>query len=261
MIAVTAVHKAPPEVAARAKERAAFLGLPYRERRGTFEEMAADGTEAFLVYGKRGPALWADGHEHAFHTGTARLRLLALARGGADRLCALLPEGTKTVLDCTFGEGKDALVLSYHLGEAGRVTALEKSAALWEIGQDGLAHFTDGDPAVTAALRRIRLLRADFREVLRRAPRDAYDVIYFDTMFRRPVKRETNNREAFRSGACYDTLDEAVLAEALRAARLAVIVKERPFAAIFRSGLFTDVHRRRGQTTAYGVIRKRKERP
>ena len=261
MIAVTAVHKAPPDVVAHAKARAAFLGLPYRERLSTFEAMEADGTEAFLVYGRRGPALWRGGREHVFHTGTARLRLLALARGGTDRLCALLPEGTRTVLDCTFGEGKDALVLSYYLGPAGRVTALEKSAALWEIGQDGLAHFTDGEPDVTAALRRIRLLRADFREVLRRAPRDAYDVIYFDTMFRRPVKRETNNREAFRSGACYDTLDEAVLAEALRAARLAVIVKERPFAAIFRSALFTDVHRRRGQTTAYGVIRKRKERP
>lgn len=254
MIAVTTVHKAPPEVMEKARERAAFLGLPYCPRQPTFEAMENGDTEGFLVYGKRGPALWSAGHEHVFHTGTAKLRFLQMERGGSDRLCSLLPPEARTVLDCTFGEGKDSIVLSWYLGETGRVTALEKSAALWEIGQDGLAHFNDPDETVTAALRRVTLLRADFRDFLRHAADDAWDVIYFDTMFRRPVKRESNNREAFRSGACYDRLDEAVLREAMRAARLRVIVKERPFSEVFRNGLFQEVHRRRGQTIAYGVI-------
>lgn len=261
MIAVTTVHKAPPDIVETAKARAAFLGLPYLARQSTFEAMETGDITGFLVYGKRGPALWADGHEHLFHTGTAKLRFLQMKSGGGDRLCALLPPGTKTVLDCTFGEGKDALVLSWHLGGAGRVTALEKSPALWEVGQYGLSHFVDEDPSVTAALRRIALRRADFRDVLRQAPDGAWDVVYFDTMFRRPVKRAENNREAFRSGACYDRLDAGVLREAARAARLRVIVKERPFAEIFRSGLFREVHRRRGQTVAYGVMDAGKERP
>lgn len=34
-----------------------------------------------------------------------------------------------------------------------------------------------------------------------------------------------------------------------------VIVKERPFSALFRTGLFTEIHGKRGQTTAYGVIK------
>lgn len=260
MIAVTTVHKAPPDVVETAKARAACLGLPYRERQSTFDAMETEDITGFLVYGKRGPALWAGGHEHIFHTGTAKLRFLQMKSGGGDRLCRLLPAGTKTVLDCTFGEGKDSLVLSWHLGEAGHVTALEKSPALWEVGRYGLSHFIDEDDTVTAALRRITLLRADFRDVLRAAPDGAWDVVYFDTMFRRPVKREENNREAFRSGACYDRLDADILREAARAARLRVIVKERPFSELFRSGLFQRVYRRRGQTVAYGVMDAGKER-
>ena len=217
MIAVTTVHKAPEDVVRLAKERAAALGLPYRARLATFEAMEADGAAGFLVYGRQSPALWSGGHEHTFHTGTARLRLLAMERGGTDRLCSLLPAGTRTVLDCTFGEGKDSLVLSWYLGEKGRVTALEKSAALWEIGSWGLSHFTDRDGRVTEALRRITLRRADFHDVLRDAPRGAWDVVYFDTMFRRPVKREENNREAFREGACYDRLTEESFGKLLAA--------------------------------------------
>lgn len=254
MIAVTAAHKVPEEIVRLAEERAAALGLPYMERQPNLETMGKDGPDAFLVYGKRGPALLSRGASHTFHTGTAKLRILAMRRGGEDRLCRLLPEGTRTVLDATFGEGKDSLVLSWYLGEKGRVTALEKSPALWEIGRWGIERFEDREPDVTAALRRIRLVRADFREFLKNAPDAGWDVIFFDTMFRRPVKREENNREAFRSGACYDLLDEDILREAARAAGKRVIVKERPFSALFRCGLFIAADARRGQTVAYGVI-------
>ena len=269
MIAVTAAHKVPEEIVRLAEERAAALGLPYMERQPNLETMGKDGPDAFLVYGRRGPALLSRGASHTFHTGTAKLRILAMRRGGEDRLCRLLPEGTRTVLDATFGEGKDSLVLSWYLGEKGRVTALEKSPALWEIGRWGIERFEDREPDVTAALRRIRLVRADFREFLKNAIsekrarcRVGRDLLRhhvpppreIDTMFRRPVKREENNREAFRSGACYDLLDEDILREAARAAGKRVIVKERPFSALFRCGLFTAADARRGQTVAYGVI-------
>lgn len=245
MIAVTTVHKAPPEVEAKARERAAFLGLPYCPRQPTFEAMENGDTEGFLVYGKRGRRCGRPVMSMSF---IRARRNCAFSRwsGAAATGCAACSRRRRGPCWTVPSERKDSIVLSWYLGETGRVTALEKSAALWEIGQDGLAHFTDPDETVTAALRRVTLLRADFRDFLRHAADDAWDVIYFDTMFRRPVKREANNREAFRSGACYDRLDEAVLREAMRAARLRVIVKERPFSEVFRNGLFQEVHRRRG---------------
>lgn len=261
MIAVTTVHKAPPELIETARARAAFLGLPYLERENRLDAMERDGIGGLLVYGKQGPTLWAGGAVHGFHTGTAKLRILAMQRGGQDRLCALLPEHTKSVLDCTFGEGKDSLVLSWYLGAAGEVMAAEKSAVLWEIGQCGLRHFQDDEESVTAALRRIHLVHADFRTLLKEAGPGAWDVVYIDTMFRRPVKAKENNRDAFRYGACYDELEPTILRDAVRAARRRVIVKERPFSRIFRCGLFHQVFSRHGQTTAYGVIDVNKEEP
>lgn len=260
MIIATTVLHPPAALVAYARGRAAALGLPFRERLPNFEAMKCHEDEVFLVYGKKGPML-TDGipvpdgvHVHDFHIGTAKLRLLALSRGGHDRLCDLLPKHCKTVLDATFGEGKDSLVLSYALGMCGQVTALEKSSALWEIGRWGLDHFQSEEPRLTAALRRIQLFRADFKTFLRQAQSQAFDAVYFDTMFRKPVKEEENNRDAFRSGACYDRLDVATLREAMRVARYRVIVKERPFSVLFKNGLFGEVHHKRGQTTAYGVI-------
>lgn len=255
MIRVTTVWKAPGWLEEKARCRAGELGLPFAERTAALS-LLGSGEDSFLVYGKKEPVLWHDGEVHSFHTGTAKLRLLQMERGGSDRLCWLLPEGTKSVLDCTFGEGKDSMVLSWYLGSSGHVTALEKSSALWEIGQYGISHFTDPDAALTEAIRRIRLLRRDFREFLAQAESASYDVVYFDTMFRRPVKAEENKRDAFRSGACYDRLDEEVLAAALRIAGKRVIVKERPFSEVFRLGLFQHLYYHKGQTTAYGVIDK-----
>lgn len=257
MIAVTTIGKVSPEIVAHAKERAAVLGLSYCERKNNLSDMLTEEIEGFLVYGKKPPFLWTEAGEHAFHLGTAELRLLSLARGGSDRLCSLLPEGTRTILDCTFGEGKDSVVFSEYLGEDGRVTALEKSAALWEVGHEGLLHFKTKDAELSAALLRIRLLRADFREFLREAAPESFDVIYFDTMFRAPVAAGVNNRDAFRAGACYDSLDEETLLAACRAAKKRVIVKERPFSKIFRTGLFDALQHHRGQSTAYGIMNKK----
>lgn len=256
MLIATTIHRAPVAVSDHAKERAEALGIPYRERGGNILEMKETDADTLLVYGKRGVTLLDGENTYAYHTGTAAVRLLSLQRGERDRLCALLPSGTKTVLDATFGEGKDSLVLSYFLGEAGRVTALEKSAALYEIGRDAIVRYQDQNADTTAALRRISLLHADMREFLERAAPESFDVVYIDTMFRVPVNRETVNAEAFRAAAAKDTVDGALLSTALRVAAKAVIVKERPFSQIFRTFSFTELEHKKGQPTAYGVIFK-----
>ena len=256
MLTATTIHRASDAVSAYAKERAAILGIPYRERTGNISQMKETDTDTLLVYGKHGITLLDGENTYAYHTGTAAVRLLSLQRGERDRLCSLLPAGTKTVLDATFGEGKDSLVLSSFLGERGRVTALEKSAALYEIGRDAICRYQDKNPAVTAALRRIRLFRFDMREFLEEAASETFDVVYIDTMFRVPVNRETVNVEAFRAAAVKDTVDGALLSEALRVAAKAVIIKERPFSQIFREFLFTEIEHKKGQPTAYGILKR-----
>ncbi len=252
-LAITVTHSAPAGIIAYAKARAEILGLPFIPRTGNMDGMPAD---AFLIYGKRGVSYFAGGNEYRYHTGTAAVRILQLMRGAPDRLCALLPEGTKSVLDCTFGEGKDSLVLSYFLGEKARVTALEKSLPLWEIGRDAVALYEDKNPEITAALRRIGLLREDMKTFLETAETGAFDVVYIDTMFRAPVNREKVNAEAFRAAACPDTVSETIYREALRVARCALIIKERPFSSVFRTFPFTKIDTKHGQTTAYGIVKR-----
>ena len=256
MLLATTIHRAPSAVSDYAKARAAALGIPYRERTGNVSQMKETDADTLLVYGKHGVTLLDGDNTYAYHTGTAAVRLLSLQRGERDRLCSLLPAGTKTVLDATFGEGKDSLVLSYFLGERGRVTALEKSTALYEIGRDAIGRYQDPNPDTTAALRRISLVHADMREFLETAAESSFDVVYLDTMFRVPVNRETVNVEAFRAAAAKDTVDEPLLSAALRVAAKAVIVKERPFSKIFRAFSFTEIEHKKGQPTAYGIIRK-----
>lgn len=114
----------------------------------------------------------------------------------------------------------------------GRVTALEKSAVLYEVGRAGIAGYEDKDESLTDAVRRIHLIHADYAAYLRGCQDGAYDVIYFDPMFRHPVKRRENDMEGFRAVAAYDSLTVEILREALRVSRRKVIVKERPFAGI-----------------------------
>lgn len=253
---VTTIRNYSRSVREEAEERAKALSLPYVPREGTLEDMAERfHMDGFLIYGKRQPSFWTGGEEYRFHLGTAVLRTTQLERGNKDRLCRLLPEERPlSVLDATFGQGGDSTVMSWFLGKEGTVTSLEKSTALYEIGRAGLSSFDGGSERMTEALRSIRLLHEDFRSFLQKAEPKSFDVIYFDTMFRTPVKREVNRMEGFRRAASYDRLDEEILKLALHIARKRIIVKERPFSPLFQNSLFSSVHSHKGQSTAYGVI-------
>ena len=142
--------------------------------------------------------------------------------------------------------------MSWFLTGRGRVTALEKSPILYEVGRAGIAGYADKDESLTDAVRRIHLIHADYREYLAGCRDDAYDVIYFDPMFRHPVKRRENDMEGFRAAAVYDSLTAGILREALRVCRRKVIVKERPFAGIFRDPIFTNVFMKEGSRPHMG---------
>lgn len=98
--------------------------------------------------------------------------------------------GRPTVLDATAGLGADAFRLAYH---GCRVTAIERSATLFALLQDGLAR-AERVPEIHQHLAdRLRLVHADARDVLRHMsgtaaldghlPDGAPDVVYLDPMF------------------------------------------------------------------------------
>lgn len=254
-IGVTTILKASRPVKEKAKRKAVALGYPYIDRQGTLPEMREKtGVEGFLIYGKSQPLFWTAIGVYGFHVGTAVLRISQMKKGNTDRLCALLPSQGVHVLDCTFGHGGDATVLSWFLGKKGQVTALEKSDVLYEIGREGIHSWVYKNQDITESVRRIHLIHGDFKNILQGAEEDSFDVVYFDTMFKHPVKRQENKMEGFRQGAIYDTVTEDDLRRAMKVARYEVIVKERPFSKLFASSLFTAVHEKHGQSTAYGVI-------
>lgn len=256
-IGVTTIRNVTRTVKEEAWRRAEALGLPFFRREGTLDDMISTfRLEGLLVYGKDLPYYYAGRGEYHYHFGTAVLRKEQMKQGHEDRLCRLLPEKEGlSVLDATFGQGGDSLTMSWFLGNWGHVTALEKSRALYEIGQAAIASFRDPkDKELTEALRRITLIHGDFLSFLREVGPKSFDVIYFDPMFKAPVKRRENNMEGFRRAASYDSLTEEALELARKAADMRIIVKERPFSRLFSTGFFRFVDRRRGQSTAYGVI-------
>lgn len=255
MIGITTCRRPEEKIVVIAKKRAMELGVPYLIRDGSLREMAEKSSlDGFIVYGAKS-YFWIAGETYAFHLGTAALRILQMKRGASDRLCRHISKRPgMRILDCTFGQGGDAAVLSWYAGHTGHVISLEKSKALYEMGRIGLAGFSDGAEDVLAALRRITLLNEDFHSFLRGQSEGSFDYVYFDTMFAHPVKREQNRIEGFRRAACYDSLNEDALREACRVASCKVIVKERPFSKIFINPMFTEIQVHPGQSTAYGVI-------
>lgn len=254
---ITTIRNVTRPVKEEAWARAEALGLPYYRREGTLDDMmTAFHLEGFLVYGKDLPYYYGGGGEYHYHFGTSVLRKGQMEQGHEDRLCRLLPDKEDlNVLDATFGQGGDSLTMSWFLGDRGHVTALEKSTALWEIGQAAIDSYEDSkEEELTRALRRITLIHEDFRIFLEKAEPKSFDVIYFDPMFKAPVKRRENNMEGFRKAAAYDSLTEEILGLAQRTAAMRIIVKERPFSRLFSTGLFHFVDRRKGQSTAYGVM-------
>lgn len=255
MIGITTCRRPKDDILEMAKKRSVELNIPYFPRADSLNELAdSQFLDGLIVYGAK-PYFWTAEETYAFHLGTAALRILQMKRGASDRLCRHIDcKPGLRILDCTFGRGGDAAVLSWYVGPSGQVVSLEKSKAPYEMGRLGLSSFSEGSPDVLSALRRIKLCNEDFHSYLHSQEDNSFDYVYFDTMFVHPVKRKENRIEGFRKAACYDQLDEEVLREASRVASSKVIVKERPFSKVFKNLLFTTVQVHPGQSTAYGVI-------
>lgn len=167
-----------------------------------------------------------DARPFHFHPNTASFRIKRLERGDTDTMlsvCQIRPGDT--VLDATLGLGADSIVFSYAVGPEGKVIGVESSVVVARLVRDGLKSWTEGNPAMVEAMRRVEVVCEDHLSYLRRQPDRSVDVVYFDPMF---SVTETSSKgiDGLRSLADYTPIREEAVREALRVARRRIVLKE-----------------------------------
>ncbi len=178
----------------QAKQWAQELGLSYTPRLDSCSlslMLEKLGLDALLIATARGPRIYTQEGTFFYHPGMGELRWRNLQRqtGEPDHFAAAtgLSQGQR-YLDCTMGLAADALIASHLVGEQGKVTALEASPLLHFVVSRGLRNYQSGTAEMDADLRRIKTYAAEAAAFLQKQPDHAFDVVYFDPMFRFPIK-------------------------------------------------------------------------
>jgi 16S rRNA (guanine1516-N2)-methyltransferase len=198
------------------------------------------------------------GNRFFFHPNMSALRIKHLMQGQSDPLVSVA--GIKPgdhVLDCTLGMGADAIVAAYATGPQGKVVALESEPVIAAIVRRGLSTYQTEREELNRAMRRVEVVQGDYREILPTLPDESFDIVMFDPMFRETVKASAA-MQALKPVANPAPLDERSVLEALRVARRAVLLKERPKSGEFER-LGFEIAKLSSQY-AWGVIRKGGER-
>jgi 16S rRNA (guanine1516-N2)-methyltransferase len=207
-----------------------------------------------LVVTKTGPVVNTPGGEYFFHLNMAQLRINNLINGKPDHMVTAmgLTPGM-TVLDCTLGLATDAIVASFVTGETGTVLGLEASPIIAAITGLGLRQFCADNSEISAALRRIKVKHADYNYLLPTLPDKCFDVVFFDPMFRAPI-RNSSNLKPLRFLADNRPISLRAVKEACRIANKRVVVKEGNSSPEFTRLGISAVFGGKYSSVHYGVI-------
>lgn len=214
----------------KAKAWAQRLRVPYVKRydNGSLDAMLEDlQLDALLISGKKGPQLYSREGMMLYHPGLGKVRWQRVVqRKETDNFVTALAVGPgQRVLDCTVGLAADALLASHAVGETGKVIGLEASLPLWFLTSQGIASYKAKFPEMEQDLHRIEIVHAEASEYLQKLPDNCFDTVYFDPMFRQPV-RKSSEMVPLRPLACHDPLSVETVERALRVAPR-VVIKER----------------------------------
>lgn len=102
---------------------------------------------------------------------------------------------------------------------------LEASLPLWFLTSRGVASYKGKFPELNEDLCRIQVVHAEAGAFLKEQPADSFDVIYFDPMFRQPV-RKSSEMTPLRPLAYSEPLSVLTVELALQVAPR-VVIKER----------------------------------
>jgi tRNA1(Val) A37 N6-methylase TrmN6 len=210
-------------------------------------------SEALVVLEDRLKFVLLDGSELFFHPNLAKIRVTKLLSGSMDRLLTVanIKAGDR-VLDCTLGLATDTIVLSFAVGSSGKVISAESEIVPFVLARDGLQTYQSEVDALNAAMRRIDVVHANHRDVLRSLPSQSFDVVYFDPMFRE--HDHAIALEPLRRFANHEPIDQKSIHEARRIARRRIVLKEHKFSGEFER-LGFQVHQSPSKSHIdYGVI-------
>ena len=255
-VVVTVGHKAKPEYFALARQMAEKLGVPFAERGNISLAAIRERYDTlFVMVVKERLVVDTPDGELYFHPGMAHLRLKNLRRGEGDHLLRALDiaEGAR-VLDCTLGMGADAIVESFGVGETGEIVALEKNPVVAALIEHGLQTSEGEHPTTVAAMRRVRVVCADYLEFLRAQPDASFDAVYFDPMFRHPFT-ESAGIHPLRLLADPRPVPPEAIREARRVARRRVVLKESSKSEEFARLGFIEFEGGKYSNVRYGVMR------
>lgn len=227
-VIVTTGQKVTELLIEKAKMIAEKLNVQFVFRNNDSVELIKRNSKADIIIAvtKRRIVAYTDEGELFFHLNMAQLRIQNIDRGQDDHMVmAMHLKKGMSVLDCTLGMGTDAIVASYIVGEEGKVVGIEHSKVAAFIMQNGFAEFQVENVKVKDALNRIDVVQADYNEYLLSLPDKSFDVVYFDPMFRHPLK-ESVALKPLRAVADHRPIDLQALKEAKRVARKYVVVKE-----------------------------------
>ncbi|MBQ1941020.1 MAG: class I SAM-dependent methyltransferase [Anaerovibrio sp.] len=253
---VTTDRKCHSDSVALAGEMAAKLNIELidRNQQSVAGMMRRYEAQAVLVAKGKELHLYTAEGELFFHPNMSQLRVKNIRLGDKDHMAEAmeLKEGM-SVLDCTLGFGADAIVASFVVGESGRVTGIEASPLIAAVTGYGLQNFLASNYELHAAMRRIEVHNSDALDFLRQQADKSYDVVYFDPMFRHPLRSSTNINP-LRSVADARALTVEAVTEAKRVARRRVVMKEARGSAEFARLGFAKIAGGKWSKINFGII-------
>lgn len=264
MIVTTSLRTLAADVT-KACRLAQELGAEYapRQERPLAVMQAEYHTNLMIVFEQGQPVAYQGDSRFFFHRGMAELRILNLIRTGHDPMIkAMELSAGMSVLDCTLGLAADALVAAFVAGDAGSVLGVEASPIVAALTRWGLAELqaagSDARVQTKLAAGRIRVRNGRHQDVLAELPDNSFDIVCFDPMFRRP-KLGSCGIQPLRDFAAADPLDITSLREALRVARLRVVVKETQGSWEFERLGIRRVAGGRYSSVQYGILLKEEQ--
>ncbi|MFZ5597341.1 MAG: class I SAM-dependent methyltransferase [Bacillota bacterium] len=257
-IAVTTSHRGVAGLTDRALKISADLNIPFIARDKTdLNRLLKDrGLQGVIVVEKHRLLYKYSGGEFFFHPGMARLRINEIKNGKTDQMVnALDLRPGDNVIDCTLGLGSDSIVIAY-VNKEGTVTGVESSPVICLIVREGLSEYNnDIDVDMKNAMRKIKVACSEHGMFLKKQLDNSADIVYFDPMFRTPVKQSCA-MEAMRPLTNNLPLTKETIANALRVARRRVVIKEARNSTEFARLGISKICGGKHSHVAYGIIEK-----
>jgi len=257
MFAVTTSLRTQENDYCKAMEISFFLNIQYiaRKDKDINTILSQNKLKGVLVVGQNRLTYKYNGGDFFFHPGMAKLRINEIKNGKTDQMIKALDLNPgDSFLDCTMGLGSDSLVASYVNGE-GEVTGLESSKIISFIVKEGLSGYSKADTDIVKAMKKIKVICCDYNIYLKNQADNSVDIVYFDPMFRIPVKNSCSI-EAMRPLTDGSPLSPEAIQEALRVSRQRVVVKEvRNSTEFFRLGI-DRITGGKYSPVSYGIIKK-----